>query len=105
MATTTTPTVASTSKQWTLRVADFLKALAVAGLTTPVSIILSSISAGTFTIDWTSIWHLAAGGAAAYLLKNFVTPSQTVITGVQPGSTTTVTVPPAGTSTTQVSVK
>ena len=103
MATTTTPTVTSTSK-W-LGVKDFLKALAVAAYTTPLTILLTSLQAGTFTINWTDEWHLAVIGAAGYLLKNLSTPSQTIITGVQPGSTTTVTVPAPGTSTNQVSVK
>lgn len=74
MATTTT------SKQFWLNAYDFLKALAVAALSAPVSIALTSISQGQFAINWTQMWQLAAGSAAAYLLKNFLTPSQTVST-------------------------
>lgn len=69
-----------TSSQFWLNARDFAKALAVAALSAPVTTILTSIQAGSFTIDWTAIWHMAAGSAAAYLLKNFLTPAQTVST-------------------------
>lgn len=87
-------TVTTTSK-W-LGVQDFLKALAVAALSAPLTAVLTSLSAGTFTINWTDTWHLAVVSGAAYLLKNLVTPSQTVIQGATPGTTTTVTIPPPG---------
>lgn len=72
----------TTSKQFWLNARDYAKALAVASVTAPLSIILSSLSAGKFIIDWTAMWHLALASGAAYLLKNFFTPSQTVIKNV-----------------------
>jgi hypothetical protein len=78
MATTTT------SKQFWLNAQDFLKALAVAALTTPITVLLTSLQACTFTINWTDEWHLAVVSAAGYLLKNFFTPAQTVTTPTPP---------------------
>ena len=46
-----------------------------------LSPIIESLNAGIFTFDWK---HIAAGAitaGAAYILKNFFTPAQTVITG------------------------
>lgn len=86
----------TTSTQWRLNLLDGAKALLVAALTTPVSIILTSFSASKFEVDWTTMWHLAVGGAAAYLLKNLGTPAQTVIKGsIDPAAITTVVIPPA----------
>lgn len=90
-----TQTTVSTTSKW-LGVQDFLKALAVAAFSAPLTAVLTSLSAGVFTINLTDTWHLAVVSAAAYLLKNLVTPSQTVIQGAAPGTTTTVTIPPPG---------
>lgn len=80
-----------TSKQWLVNGRDALHALAIAALTTPVSILLSSIQAGNFNIDWTNMWHLALAGGAGYILKAWITPSQTITTNV---SGTPPTTPP-----------
>ncbi|MBS1915653.1 MAG: hypothetical protein JST87_05210 [Bacteroidetes bacterium] len=71
----------TTSKQFWLNVRDFLKALLVAALSTPITVTLTSFSQGKFTINFTDMWHMAAISASAYLLKNFFTPTQTVIKG------------------------
>lgn len=76
-----------TSKKFTLNVSDFLKSLAVAALSAPLLVILTSISSGQFNINWTEEWHLAASSAAAYLIKNFFTESHTVFTPPPPGLT------------------
>lgn len=94
-------TITTTPKQWQLQAMDFLKALLYAALTTPVTVILSSYSAGTFTINWTTEWQLAVMGAAAYLLQAWGLPSKTVITGANPGETHTITIPPPGTTVTK----
>ena len=62
----------ATSEQWELNKKDFLKGLAVAAFTAPLTIISQSIEAGSFTFDWKMIARVAAGGAIAYLMKNFV---------------------------------
>lgn len=72
----------TTSKQFWLNARDFGKAIAIAALSTPITLILTSIEAGKFNIDWKTMGIMAAGSAASYLLKNFLTPAQTVITNV-----------------------
>lgn len=81
----------TTSKQFSLNAKDFLLSLAVAALSGPVMIILTSLQAGQFNIDWTKLWQLAVSSAAGYLLKNFLTPAQTTVTppATMPGTTTT----------------
>lgn len=69
----------NTSQQFWLNARDFGKALIIAALSTPITIILTSLEAGKFDIDWKALGIMAAGSAASYLLKNFFTPSQTVI--------------------------
>lgn len=69
--------MATTSPKFSLQALDFLKSLAVAALSQPILVILTSLAAGTFTINWTEQWHLAVSAGAAYLIKNFfsgVTP-------------------------------
>lgn len=69
--------MATTSPKFTLQALDFFKSLAVAALSQPILVILTTLSAGTFTINWTEQWHLAVSAGAAYLIKNFfsgVTP-------------------------------
>lgn len=70
----------TTSKQFWLNARDYGKALAVAAITPIVPIVAQSISAKTWVFDWTTIWHTAVAAGFAYLVKNFFTPSQTVIT-------------------------
>lgn len=63
--------MATTSPKYKLDVLDFLKSLAVASLSQPALVILTSLSAGHFKIDWTETWHLAVASAAGYLIKNY----------------------------------
>lgn len=74
--TNTTPPVV-TSDKYALNWRDVLKAFLVATLSTPVSVVLTSIQAGNLAIDWKAMGILALGSAASYLLKNFITPSLT----------------------------
>jgi len=69
-----------TSTFLSLNFRDLLKALIIAILTPVIPIIQNSLSAGVLTFDWKNIAIAAAGGAFAYLVKNFLTPSQIVIT-------------------------
>jgi len=61
----------TTSPKYSLNVADFLKSLAVASLSQPALVILTTLAAGHFNINWTEQWHLAVSAAAGYLIKNF----------------------------------
>lgn len=96
---------ATTSKRFSLKIPDWLKGLLIATITTPLTVIYTSIQAGSFTLDWKSIGLMAAGGFLAYIIKNFLSPAQTVITGIQPGTTATVTIPPAGDTTVKTDTK
>ena len=71
----------TTSKQFTVNWRDIAKALIVATLTPAVVIIQASIDTGVMTFNWKQIGMAAFGGFMAYLIKNFLTPAQTVITG------------------------
>lgn len=88
--------VVTTSKRFSLTAPDWLKGLAVATLTTPITIIISSLMKQTWVIDWNQIGQVALIGFLGYITKNFLTGSQTTITGTPaPDTTTTVVIPPA----------
>lgn len=72
----------TTSKQFWLNAYDLGKSVLVAAFTTPISIALTSLQAGKFNIDWKELGIMAIGSGSAYLLKNFFTPSRTIITNV-----------------------
>src|ERR1700753_977724 len=78
-----------TSTQFTLNCKDVLLSLPLTALSGPVLILLTSLQAGQFNIDWTKLWQLAVSSAAGYLIKNFFTPAQTTVTppAAQPGTT------------------
>ncbi len=75
-----------TSKKFNLGARDFLKGMLVAVLTPIVPIIYQSIDAKTLVLDWKAISLAALGGLVAYLAKNFLTPSQIVVTDADPTS-------------------
>lgn len=76
-----------TSKFLSLLPRDFLRGLVIAAITPVFTILGQSFSEGKFTIDWTSIWHVAAAAGFAYLAKNFFEPTKTIIV-VKPPLTT-----------------
>lgn len=87
--------VVTTSKKFSLAAPDWLKAFLVAAISPIVPIILQSLNAGSFVIDWKTVGTTALAAGLAYLAKNFFTPAQTTITGTPaPGATTTVIIPP-----------
>lgn len=59
------------SPKFSLNIPDFLKSFAVAAISQPLLIILTSLAAGHFNINWTEQWHLAVSAGAAYLIKNY----------------------------------
>jgi len=61
----------TTSPKFSWNASDFLKSLAVAAISQPLIVILTSFSAGHFNINWTEQWHLAVSAGAAYLIKNY----------------------------------
>jgi hypothetical protein len=75
MANTTT-----TSTQFTVNWIDILKGAIMAAITTPITIILESLNAGSFTVDWQHIGTIALAGFLSYIVKNFLSPARIVIT-------------------------
>jgi hypothetical protein len=59
----------------TLNSKDFLKGLVVAVLTTVITIVYTSIQAGSLELDWKSIGLTALSSALAYIMKNLFTNS------------------------------
>lgn len=71
----------TTSPKYSLDLRDFLKSLAIASLSQPVLVLLTSLSAGQFNINWTEQWHLAVSSAAAYLIKNYFSGPKPPLSG------------------------
>jgi hypothetical protein len=86
---TTPVSTVTTSKQYSLNINDVLKGLLVAAISPIIPIILTSLNAGTFTLDWKVIGTTALGAGVAYLAKNFFTPAQTVVVPTAQTKTTT----------------
>lgn len=61
------------SEIFKLNLADFIKGLALAVLTSVVVIINDTINAGSLNFDWNNILHTAAISSVAYLLKQLLT--------------------------------
>jgi hypothetical protein len=76
----TPPPTVTTSKKYSLNLTDLSKGLIVAAIAPVVPIIQSSLAAGTFLLPWKAIGIAAASGLVGYLVKNFFTPAQTVVT-------------------------
>lgn len=55
---------------------DLTKGLVVASFTAIVVLISDTISAGTWTVNWTNVWQTAVAAAVAYLMKQLVTNNQ-----------------------------
>lgn len=73
------PETIVTSKQFTLNLRDVLKGLIMAVLVPVATIITQSIDQGSLTFNWKAIGLAAIGGFVAYLVKNFLSPSQIVV--------------------------
>jgi large-conductance mechanosensitive channel len=73
----------TTSRQFSLNLRDIVKGLIMAVILPVVNVIYQSIEAGSFQFDWKRIGLLAAGGFLAYVIKNFLTPAEVVVTGVK----------------------
>jgi hypothetical protein len=67
------------SELFSLNAQDFFKGLIVAIGGAVFAVIQSSLTASTFTLDWTNIWHIALGAGLSYLGKQFFTGTPTAI--------------------------
>ena len=74
----------TTSKKFSLKLSDWLKALLVAIATPVIAIIIKSLDAGVLTFNWKNILIAGLSAGLAYLVKNFLTPAQIVITNPTP---------------------
>lgn len=63
------------TKLWRLQESDWWRALIIAILTTPLTIIYESLMAGQFAVDWKKVLAAAITGGIAYILKNLGTGS------------------------------
>jgi hypothetical protein len=68
-----------TSKKYRLNWLDFAKASLMAALTPVLVLIQNSLDAGIFVFNYKPLTMAAVGGFVAYLIKNFFTPSKTLI--------------------------
>ena len=80
-----------TNKKFSLTLNDFWKGLIVATLTAPLTTIYTTIDAGSFNINWKAIGLVALSGFLSYIIKNFFTPTQTVVTNPTPAETSQIT--------------
>lgn len=66
------------SKQFNLKLRDWLKGLLMAVLTPAILIVQQSLEAGVWVFNWQTIGMAAVAGGMAYIVKNFLEPSKVV---------------------------
>lgn len=66
------------SKQFNLKLRDWLKGLLMAVLTPAILIVQQSLEAGIWVFNWQTIGMAAVAGGMAYIVKNFLEPSKVV---------------------------
>lgn len=64
------------SPLFSLGLNDFAKGLIMAVGASVFAIIDTSIQAGNFNLNWTTIWHYAMAATVVYIGKQFFTPAQ-----------------------------
>lgn len=67
------------SKQFSLQLRDFTRGLVIAILTPALFVIQQSLDKGEWVFNWKSIAIASASGGLAYLFRNFIEPTKTVI--------------------------
>lgn len=70
----------TTSKQFSLKLRDFLKGAVMAVLVPCLLIIQQSLDRGEFTFNWKAIGMTAVGAFISYLVKNFLDKPKVIIT-------------------------
>lgn len=66
------------SKQFNLKLRDWLKGLLMAVLTPAILIVQQSLEAGIWVFNWQTIGMAAVAGGMAYLVKNFFEPTKAI---------------------------
>jgi len=64
------------SSLFTLNSKDWIKGLVIAVLTAVITVVYSTIQAGTLMLDWKAISIAGISAALAYITKNLLTNSQ-----------------------------
>lgn len=72
----------TTSSLFNLDWKDALKGAIISAITGPITIILESLNAGTFKIDWTHVGTVALAAFLSYILKKFLSPAEIKITDI-----------------------
>jgi membrane protein implicated in regulation of membrane protease activity len=67
-----------TNKQGSLQGRDFIKGLLIAVLTAVLALVQTSLSAGELNFDWKVIGTAALSAGLAYIVKNWLEPTQTI---------------------------
>jgi hypothetical protein len=102
---TTPVSIKTTSPRGTLSTEDWLKSLLAAVVTPVIPIVTETLNNGLLTFNWKAIGAAALLGFVAYIGNALANSSKTIISGVQPGATINLTVPPVGTPTTATQTK
>lgn len=66
------------SKQFTLQTRDAIKGLVIAVLTAVITVVYTSLEAGSLNFDWKAIGTTALTAALAYIMKNWLEPTKTI---------------------------
>ena len=65
---------------------DSILWLLVSVFSSVITVIIATLNAGSLTFDWKAIGLTALSTGAAYILKNFLTPSQIVVKDASPAA-------------------
>jgi D-arabinose 1-dehydrogenase-like Zn-dependent alcohol dehydrogenase len=71
----------TTSKQFTVNVRDIIKGVLVAAISAAASAAYTALTVIPVHIDWKQMGIVGITAGLGYIIKNFFTPAQTVITG------------------------
>lgn len=72
----------TTSAQFNLNWGDAVKGLILAVLSAVLTMVYATLETGSMDFNWSEIGRTALITTVAYLLKNFVSPTQVVVTKV-----------------------
>lgn len=75
----TQQTTVTTSKRFRLKLNDWTRGLLIAALSTPISIIITSLNDQEFSVNWNFMLRLAVGSGLSYVIKNWASPAKIVI--------------------------
>lgn len=73
-------TTVVTSKKFTLNLSDWWKGLIMAVGAPVIAIIQQSLNAGSFTVNWKTVFTVSLSAALIYLGKNFFDKPRIVVT-------------------------